>query len=166
MGGGLGALGSLLPMETRVGVASLLSLATIVLGAAEVMGQVALIQCDRETPQRWIHAGALRWAIRNGLVLGWGATTRLGFWSWYVIPIGSLLLGDPIIAALLYGCYGLLRGLAVWAWIGAGRFIGPQLGLRFDDMATHVLLSRPVARSISGAYLLLLGAALAVAIGL
>ena len=56
--------------------------------------------------------GPLWWAIRNGVTLGFGATSRIGFLLWYVVPIGALLFGSPALGAAIYGTYELVRGAA------------------------------------------------------
>lgn len=92
----LGAAGSLIAPAGRVALASTLALAAIVCATSDLMGlRLRVLQCDRETPQPWLSSGALSWAIRNGLALGLGATSRIGFWLWYVVPTSSLLSGDP-----------------------------------------------------------------------
>ncbi len=107
----LGTLGSWLPESGRIAVASLLGIAAAILGGGELYyGRLRPIQCERETPQRWLGAGALRWAARNGAALSIGATTRIGFWLWYAIPLAALLDGRPALGAIIYGLYGLARG--------------------------------------------------------
>lgn len=73
-------------------------------------------QCDRETPQSWVNQGPYRWAILNGLALGSGITTRVGFWLWYMVPVAAFLSGDLILSTLVYGTYGLFRGASGW-WL-------------------------------------------------
>jgi hypothetical protein len=62
-----------------------------------------------------MHHGPLAWATRNGLALGVGATSRIGFWLWYVVPLAALLSASPAWGAALYGCYGAVRASGVWA---------------------------------------------------
>lgn len=118
----LGLSGSLLPGSARPGLVSILALGAVMLGGRGLLGRPSQpFQCDRETPQRWLHLGPLRWAIRNGLTLGCGTSTRIGFWLWYAIPVGSLLLGSPILGVMIYGTFGLVRGLAPVFILGLGR---------------------------------------------
>lgn len=82
MGAVLGAIGSNLPLELRIVAATLAALAAILVGGLELAGRsVPVLQFNRETPQRWVHSGPVKWAIRNGASLGLGFTSRLGFWS-------------------------------------------------------------------------------------
>jgi hypothetical protein len=159
-GATLGALGNLLPGSARGAVASLLALLAIGIGVYELAGQrLPVMQCDRETPQRWIHQGPLGWAIRNGGALGCGAFTRLGFWLWYAVPTGAFLLANPFLSASLYGTYGIARGLSVWPII---LVLGRWRKSRWPEW----LLERaPAARTTAAAYLVLLGVAVAMAIG-
>jgi hypothetical protein len=61
-----------------------------------------------------MHRGPLGWATRNGLALGIGATSRIGFWLWYVMPVTALLSASPLAGAAIYGLYGALRAGGVW----------------------------------------------------
>ena len=156
----LGAVGGLLPLDSRLAVGSILAIVAVVLGSLELFGyRVQLPQFDCETPQRWVHKGPLRWATRNGLTLGFGATSRIGFWLWYVIPLGALLAGDPLFGAVVYGTYGLVRALgAVFILLG-------MLGLKVD--ASDWLIERyGAARALAAGQLLLLGVAGAIVVGL
>lgn len=157
----LGAAGSLLPRDLRVALGSLLALVAIAIGGLELGGRpVRLPQRDHETPQGWVHAGPWGWAVRNGLALGWGATSRIGFWLWYAIPVGAALSGRPVLGAALYGTYGAVRGLALWGLVlGLPRWVG-------GDSAVWLLNRVGIARAIAAGQLLLLGAAAAIALGL
>lgn len=161
----LGLVGSAVPFNVRLAVATLLATAAALLGASELLGRAPpLPQCSRETPQKWVHAGPLRWAAVNGLALGNGCGSRLGFWSWYAIPAASLLAGSLVLGALIYGAYGLSRGAAVWgilAWslVDKGR-------TTFDQTAIWLLEQYPLARRLSGLQLLVLGLLTFVFVGL
>lgn len=160
LGTALGAAGSGLSSAGRIAAASALALVAIAVGSSELVGHpIWLPQRDRETPQRWIHAGALRWAIRNGATLGVGATSRIGFWLWYAIPVGAILLARPEAGAAIYGTYGATRGLAAWGvLLGLQRLIGPE-------WAHWLLTHKPAARRIAASQLIALGTAVAVTVG-
>ncbi len=112
-GAALGAAGCLVPLDSRIAAGSVLAVAAIAAGGLGLFGyRVPLAQLDCETPQRWVHKGPLAWAVQNGLVLGFGATSRIGFSLWYAVPVGTLVLGSPTLGAAAYGAYGLVRGLA------------------------------------------------------
>jgi hypothetical protein len=111
----LGALGGLVPVDVRIALASLLGLLAVVVGTLDVVyRRIPLFERSCETPRHWLMGGALTWAVRNGSALGVGATSRIGFWLWYVIPVSALLIGRADVGALIYGTYGLVRGVAVW----------------------------------------------------
>lgn len=71
-------------------------------------------QWNRETPQAWLQYGAVRWSIVNGLALGSGLFSRIGFLGWYLIPLACLAYGNPLAGALIFGTYGLMRGSLIW----------------------------------------------------
>jgi hypothetical protein len=145
----LGLLGGLVPVDVRVATAVILSLAIGVVAMVELAGRrVPLLQMDRETPYGWLAPGPLWWALRNGASLGFGARTRLGFWLWYVIPLGALLAADPILGAVGYGLYGFTRTAGV-----AGLVRLERRGL-FTDV--DVLRSSWAARIVTNAQLVLI----------
>lgn len=157
----VGFAGGLVPFELRVAIASVLALAAMILGGIELGGRrIGIPQRDRETPQRWLQKGAFRWAARNGVVLGIGASTRLGFWLWYAIPAGAFLFASPDLGAAIYGTYGLVRGMAVWGiilWLP--RLVGQ------DSTETWLLARNGFARLLAAGQLVVLGVAAAIAIG-
>jgi hypothetical protein len=151
-GGFLGAVGNLLPQDTRLAIASISAITAVGIGVVESMSpRLRPPQFDRETPQRWLLKGSVSWAIRNGSVLGIGATSRIGFWMWYMVPLGSLLSGQALLGALIYGAYGLTRG---------GSSLGIILGARlsdFDRVASWLVMHKPTARLLSGSGLIVVG---------
>jgi hypothetical protein len=157
-----GAAGSLLTADGRSALGALFALAAAGLGLVELTGhRVVLIQIDRETPYAWLEAGPVRWAIRNGANLGFGGLTRLGFWLWFVIPVGAVLSGRPLIGALGWGAYALVRtASAGWLLLLVDR-------RRLDPEKGDVLL-REVSRArvATSAQLLAIGLSALLAIGL
>lgn len=161
----MGIVGGTVGPEVRALAGSLFGLGALGLGALALIGRsLPLPQCDRETSQRWVHGGPLRWAACNGLALGCGATSRIGFWAWYAVPVGAFLSGDAALGALLYGSYGLARGAGAWLLIAAAA-IARRRGSTFDDLAVWLLGRAPAARTISGALLLFLGGLATLAVG-
>lgn len=157
-GATLGAVGQLVGPEYRVAAGLALALIAVVIALFELAkGPIALLQCNRETPQSWIHLGSVTWALRNGLALGCGATSRVGFWSWYVIPISVFLIGDPLPGVVIYASYGIARGLGAWGYIVAGSVLRRRVP--FDDLIVWVLSQGSRAHEASAAYLLALGLA-------
>lgn len=68
-----------------------------------------------------MNRGALRWAARNGFALGVGASTRIGFVLWYVVPIAALLSASLPLGAGVFAAYGFFRTTAAYAIIRAAR---------------------------------------------
>ncbi len=159
-GAALGAAGGLLALGLRVAVGSILAVAAIAVGSLEFFGRrVRLPQFDCETPQRWIRKGPLRWATRNGLILGFGATSRIGFWLWYAIPLGAFLVGDVRLGAVVYGTYGLVRGL------GAVFILLVMLTLKFD-VSDWLIRRYGAARALAAGQLVFLGVSTSIVVGL
>jgi len=118
-----GALGSMIDQDARTGLATLAASIGTVIGAMGLAGRSPrLLQRDHETPQRWLDYGPGVWSLLNGTVLGLGMFTRIGFWLWYVVPLGSLLVGEPRTAAYIYGAYGAMRGVASGALAASHRW--------------------------------------------
>lgn len=156
----LGAVGGFLSSNLRIVTGSLLALVAVVVGGLAIVGHAPpILQRDRETPQRWIHYGALQWAAWNGFSLGLGVLSRLGFWLWYVIPFGALLVGRPDLGAILYGTYGTVRGGMVWI-ILLGHWLG------HNGIEEWMLKQKRWAQLITGIQLTVLGVALAVIVGI
>ena len=162
----LGRAGTIWTIDQRVVLAMVLALLGAVVGIHEfVSGRIAPLQCSRETPQAWLSRGPIRWALWNGAALGSGATTRIGFWLWYAVPLGALLSGSAEVGALIYGTYALVRGLAPVGCLLLLRRLH-RLGLADgDSLATWLLLRRPAARAISGAALASVAIAAAILVG-
>lgn len=162
-GAGVGWLGQAVAYDARVVAALLLAVVATVIATLELAGRrLAVLQCDRETPQSWIHQGAIGWALRNGLALGCGALSRVGFWSWYVVPVSAFLLADPAVGALIYASYGAARGLGAWAYLVAGMSLRARLD--FDDLVLWVLSQRNRAQLTGAAHLLGLAVAAVIAL--
>jgi hypothetical protein len=130
-------------------------------GVLELLGRrTRPPQLDCETPRDWLRKGPLRWAIRNGLALGFGATSRIGFFLWYVVPLGALLSGCPVLGAIIYGTYGLVRGLA------APLILLLAMRLKEADLLDWLVLHNTPARALAARQLVLLGAATLTVVGL
>ena len=159
-GAALGTAGGLLSLDVRLAVGSILSLVAIAIGSLELFGRrMQPYQFDCETPQHWVHKGAFRWATRNGLTLGFGATSRIGFWLWYVIPLGAFLIGDPAAGASIYGAYSLVRAM------GAPVILLGMMRLE-TDVSDRLIEGYGVARVLAAGQLVFLGVAVAIVVGL
>jgi hypothetical protein len=77
--------------------------------AAMALLRVPVLQRDVETPQGLMSAGPIVWAAGNGALLGVAVTSRIGFWAWYVLPLGLLYLARPDWGLLIGGTYGFVR---------------------------------------------------------
>src|SRR6266545_4524961 len=149
----LGGIGTLIPIDVRIGLATVLAVPAVALGLIELTQRsVPVPQRDRETSQRWMQSGALRGAARNGLALGLGFSTRIGFWLWYAIPTGAVLTGDWRVGAALYGTYG------------AGRVIRCMRN-RETDLGWWLVERGGVARGVAAAQLGLLGMTVGIGLG-
>lgn len=105
-----------------------------------------------------MHKGPLRWATRNGLALGFGATSRIGFLLWYVVPLGALLSGSPAFGAAIYGTYGLVRGVA------APLILLSMIWQRADFSGWFVQQNK-LMQLVAAGQLVLLGVAVAMVVG-
>jgi sulfite exporter TauE/SafE len=160
-GGLLGLAGSVVSLELRSALATVLALAMIAVALAELAGRHrAPIQCNRETPQQWVSRGPIRWALWNGLALGNGAFNRIGFWLWYAIPFSAFLAGSPWLGAAIYGLYGAARGLSVWPMM---LLLGPRRG---EDWNLWLLGQREAALVATSGLLLVLGLVAVIVVGL
>lgn len=115
-GAGVGALLGLLSGTVELGARALLSgLLYLALALGAGVRRAPPLQVDRETDRQHLHLGPLRWAAVNGAQLGLGFTSRIGFWSWYLLPVGILMTGDWRVGALAWGLYGAGRTVAAVA---------------------------------------------------
>ncbi|HEX6701335.1 MAG TPA: hypothetical protein VF101_11445 [Gaiellaceae bacterium] len=157
-GAALGAIGGHLADGRRSTLVVLLAALGVVLGLLESIGKTPrLPQRSCETPQSLMRGGALRAAIRNGSILGVGATSRLGFWLWYVVPLGSLLTGSTLGGACVYGVYATARGLGPWMLIPTMRLLARRVATGFEGGSLWLLGQNALARRVAGFQLVLLG---------
>lgn len=154
----LGWVGSAIAPEFRAVIVVCLAFMALLISLTELFGhRVRMIQIDRETPYEWLGPGPLLWAARNGAAIGFGAGTRLGFWLWYVVPLGSLLAGSPILGGIAYGLYSLTRTLS------AGGII--VMVQRASWTASHILDKSASARASANLVLLALALTALVIVG-
>jgi len=143
VGAAFGTLGRLISWSPAATVVSALVLAA--LGLSDLLGfRPRLLQRDRETPKSWLDRHHLVWALLNGMSLGSGSTTRLGFVAWYWLPLGCLAAGSAGGGAIVWGVYGGVR--CVLALAIAIRQATPEDGGRVQR---RLLLSYPRARGYS-----------------
>ena len=142
-----GLAGGLVPIGFRVGAATLLACVALVVGGCGVIGiYVRLLQYNRETPRRWVQEGQLRWAMKNGVALGIGMTSRIGFSLWYIVPVASFLWGEPVLGAIIYGLYSFVRSAASFPLLIWSHFARDD-----SDLGSRLLLRKtPVRRFTDG----------------
>ncbi len=158
VGGALGLLGATLDTGTRAGVAAALAILGAFLALLGLSGRpLRPLQFDRETPYGWLSPGPVFWSLRNGTAIGLGAFTRMGFWLWYVVPLGALLSASPVLGGIGYGAYAFVRTGGV----------GVLMLLERRGMASElsVLRSGGRARFLADAQLLLFCVVTLVAVG-
>lgn len=166
VGFALGQAGTRFPESLRLAGLTVAGAAVLCLGILEAFARrVPLLECNRETPQRLLASGALRGAIANGLRLGHGLSTRVGFSLWYLVPIGAFLSGGATRGAIVYGSYGLTRGLGPWALIGFTAVRSRAEPFDFQHVATSVLGGALSVRRAAGAASMVMGGLLFVVAG-
>lgn len=72
---------------------------------------------DAETGRRWIDGSPWFWAAANGFTLGTGLLTRVGFCSWYALPLICLMPHNITVGLIAGGSYGIAR-TALWPIVG------------------------------------------------
>lgn len=153
----LGVVGSLMPLDVRVSIGLV---GALLLAPASVVRRIPLPQLTRETEQALLHRGPLQWATLNGALLGLGFTSRIGFWTWYFIPLACLTSGSSWVGALIWGSYGLVRmGVTVAAAVRMRRVSAMVV------VADALLGGRELARRSTNVAAVLLAAILVVRLG-
>jgi hypothetical protein len=154
-----GRLGALLDDGARAAAGTL---AALVLAVAPLIPNARPPQLNRETEQSLLGRGPITWALTNGLLLGLGFTSRIGYWIWYLLPLGCFILASPAFGALAWGAYGLTR-LGIAAAAAARMQAHPR---RMALISRHLLGLRDPVRSTANLIAASLAATLALWIGL
>ncbi len=112
-GAAVSGFGAVVDASLRAVVAPL-GTVFLLLGTLELArGRISLLQRDRETSRAWTR-NSTGWALKQGLTLGSGIATRLGFALWYALPALVLLSRSIVIGSALWASYGFVRtGAAV-----------------------------------------------------
>lgn len=146
-GAALGAFGLLLDHLSR----AVLFVIALLLTAFGVWTKSKPWQLDRETATHWLSYRNWRTVALNGGMLGLGFSTRIGFWLFYLVPIVAMATHSILLAALIYGTYGVSRiGLSLLQVA-----VGPRL---LNRMSYGVGIATPIteiAVSLLAAYLLI-----------
>lgn len=121
-----------------------------------------LPQINRETEQSLLSRGPFVWALVNGFLLGVGFTSRLGYWIFYLFPLGCLVVGSPPLGALIWGTYGLTR-------LGTATLLALQMHrtpTRMADLSRRLLTLQPAMRHASNPATAVCAALLTLRLGL
>lgn len=154
-----GALGVAVPESPRLAIGTLLALLLLILS---VISPHRLPQLNRETRQRLLEQGPIRWASINGFLLGTGLSSRIGYWLFYAVPVGCFVLASPSVAAGIGAEYGLVR-LGIASYLGMWMHLHPD---RMSQLSRALLSQRETTRRLSQGVGTLITAALALAVGL
>lgn len=128
-------------------------------GIAGLVSGSRPLQCDRETPVAWVKKGPIAWPLLNGAALGFGATSRLGFWLWYFIPIGAFLMAQPLMGAAIWAAYGFTR-------TASAGLVWHRYSRSHEGEWEELLARRAVAGALTSVLTVTLGLALFVLVGL
>ncbi len=153
VGGILGRVGGLVSEPSRHRLMTILAAIGVMIAVFELVRRrpVWLPQRSRETPKRWLDYDPVTWALLNGAALGVGASSRIEFWLWYVVPLGAFLSGSVLLGIALYAVYGLGRVAGVWAIL-----LAPETRRRgLDSLALRLVRRIPDARILARAQLLM-----------
>ena len=101
----VGLLGAAVEPSMRA-LLAVAAVSTVIVGAAI---RPVPWQLDRETNTRWLTYNDWRTAAYNGLALGVGFTTRIGFWLWYLVPLTAFVTADPVLGAVGFTVFALTR---------------------------------------------------------
>jgi len=154
-GGALALLGSVAPQRVLMIAGGSVAAVGGAIGLIEVAGiRIRPWQFDRETPQHWVHKGPIYWALWNGVTLGVGASSRIGFWLWYVIPLAAFASGTLSHGAMIYGSYGFTRAGAAVGLLGLQALSRGRI-----DVASRLLRLAKPARLIAAAQLIMISVA-------
>jgi hypothetical protein len=97
--------GALFPPLSRGLVASVAAVVLISTG----FSREEPVQWNAETPSSWLERENLLVAAWNGLALGAGFVTRLGFWLWWMLPLVVFETASAPDGLLVGAAYGLTR---------------------------------------------------------
>ena len=142
VGGLLATIGALLEAPARIGLAAA---ALIALGAATIRHREPW-QLNRETNPDWLLLEDWRTAAYNASSLGLGLATRIGFWMFFLIPIGAFVSGSALVGAFIYSCYAVTRTVASLALAG--------ISMRSEHTASRVKRSTSDVRVVADLFFL------------
>lgn len=155
----VGALGTIIPASVRASIGVLVALALV---ASATFSRIPVPQIRRETEQRLLERGPNSWAFLNGTLLGFAVTSRIAFWSWYVVPLTCLATGSPASGATIWGIYGTSR-MATSLILATRMRRKPET---MSDIVDRLISSQGRMRMVTDRITVVLAAALFLGIGL
>lgn len=122
----LGAIGAVLgaPFDGDAGIWLVAGIAVLYALRELARLSIPLPDLDRQVPDWWrTYFSPPVASFLYGTGLGVGFLTYLSFGTLVPVAVGAVVLGDPLLGALLMGCFGLARGLSV---LLSARRVAPE----------------------------------------
>jgi len=141
LGAVLGGFGQLLGAPTR----EVVSILALLVTSWVALSRTHPWQLERETNVNWLLYRDWRTAAYNAISLAFGFTTRIGFWLFFLVPIGAFMAGEARLGALIYGAYAASRTCASLAQA--------IISFQSEQFIQTVQLSYRRARSFTDAFL-------------
>ena len=164
VGAVLGSIGGAVIGDAhRVDFTRVLAAAAIAVAILDFTGRrPRLVQRDRETSRRILERYEPHLAVaRNGVELGIGATSRIGFWLWYAVPVGAFLAATAPLGTLIYGSYGTARGVAPSLIIAIEARMARRAKPEFEYVPRWLVRRTRLARIVAATQLCVVGVGLA-----
>lgn len=141
-GAAVGMAGNLVSRDGTITAGTVFALALVV---APMVSPQRLPEVNRETDQSLLSLGPFRWAAANGFLLGLGFTSRIGYWIFYLVPVGCLVARSPAFGAVIWTTYGFTR-LGI---VTLMAFRMHQALAKISALSRSLLALRPAVRRIS-----------------
>jgi hypothetical protein len=148
----VGLVGGWMSHPTTRAVAVAFGLLALAAGSVEAFGRrVWFPQLWKETNRETLTGSVQLWALKNGLTLGVGIASRIGYALWYVVPFSALLIGDPYKGAVIFGTYGFVRMTL------SALLLFPYYHLGTRKLTAVLVPLKPIARRSAAVCLALCG---------
>lgn len=118
LGAFLGLLGTWLPITPlwQIGKVALLGILCLLYALHEL--QIVTLptpQRKQQVPEKWRYTlPRSLTALFFGLLLGLGYITFIIVGTFYIVTIGAVFFGTPLLGAILFGLFGLGRASSMW----------------------------------------------------